>query len=204
VNGGAHRHSVPLFSDSPQGAGGAAALHPMVTPRLSRWRARCREGPRWPERPASCRQRWQKVLRDWLTDIRDWGIQAASSVGPPHPRLVRGGVKPACDQRTATPYVVAGDAAKPAPGPRGAVRCGQARRSGGRLHLEAGPRRARHLQFSSGLWPFSTLGWPMRAPPIGHLVIPNQRLLCDRASDIIFSGWRGWTMLAGPWRDHQR
>ena len=42
--------------------------------------ARCREALETQD-PRFIPERWEKVYRDWLTDIRDWCISRASSGG---------------------------------------------------------------------------------------------------------------------------
>ena len=116
--------------------------------------ARCREALAQAD-PRFVPERWSKVYRDWLTDIRDWCISRQLWWGHRIPAWFvvseTGGVI-----TDSTPYVVARDAAE-------ARAKAEAQFSGGThaqpLVLEQDPD-ALDTWFSSGLWPFSTLGWP--------------------------------------------
>jgi len=178
-----YRHSVP-FSDR-----GKVPVEPLLS---TQWfvkteplAARCREALENAD-PRFVPERWSKVYRDWLTDIRDWCISRQLWWGHRIPAWFvvseTGGVI-----TDTTPYVVARDAAE-------ARAKAEAQFSGGThaqpLVLEQDPD-ALDTWFSSGLWPFSTLGWPAdlaRWYPTSVLVT---------GFDIIFFWVARMTMMAG-------
>jgi len=186
-----YRHSVP-FSDR-----GKVPVEPLLS---TQWfvkteplAARCREaldavagGPD----PRFVPERWSKVYRDWLTDIRDWCISRQLWWGHRIPAWFvvseTGGVI-----TDSTPYVVARDEAEA---------CAKAQAQfGGGTHahpvvLEQDPD-ALDTWFSSGLWPFSTLGWPdVEAADLARWY-PTSVLVTG--FDIIFFWVARMTMMAG-------
>ena len=142
-----YRHSVP-FSDR-----GKVPVEPLLS---TQWfvkteplAARCREALENAD-PRFVPERWSKVYRDWLTDIRDWCISRQLWWGHRIPAWFvvseTGGVI-----TDSTPYVVARDAAEAQTKADAQFGAGAA--------LEQDPD-ALDTWFSSGLWPFSTMGWP--------------------------------------------
>jgi valyl-tRNA synthetase len=149
-----HRHSVP-YSDR-----GKVPVEPLLSTqwfvRTEPLAARCRQALEGGA-PHFVPERWSKVYRDWLTDIRDWCISRQLWWGHRIPAWfvvsLTGGVI-----TDATPYVVARDAAEAQA--KATALHGEAHAAAGlKLALEQDPD-VLDTWFSSGLWPFSTLGWP--------------------------------------------
>jgi len=184
-----HRHSVP-FSDR-----GKVPVEPLLSTqwfaRAEPLAARCRAALDQGE-PRFVPQRWEKVYRDWLTDIRDWCISRQLWWGHRIPAWFvvseTGGVI-----SDATPYVVARDAEEAQA--KAEAQYGAASRAAGRaLQLEQDPD-VLDTWFSSGLWPFSTLGWPDENAADLATWYPTSVLVTG--FDIIFFWVARMTMLAG-------
>ncbi|WP_233128757.1 valine--tRNA ligase [Synechococcus sp. 8F6] len=196
-----YRHSVP-FSDR-----GKVPVEPLLSTqwfvRTEPLAARCREAldaaATGPE-PRFVPERWSMVYRDWLTDIRDWCISRQLWWGHRIPAWFvvseTGGLI-----TDSTPYVVARDEVE-------AMAKAEAQFGGGThahpLVLEQDPD-ALDTWFSSGLWPFSTLGWPDADAADLERWYPTSVLVTG--FDIIFFWVARMTMMAGaftgrmPFRD---
>jgi valyl-tRNA synthetase len=190
-----HRHSVP-YSDR-----GKVPVEPLLSTqwfvRTEPLAARCRtalDNPAGAE-PRFVPERWSKVYRDWLTDIRDWCISRQLWWGHRIPAWFvvseTGGVI-----TEATPYVVARNEAEA--WAQAETQFGAASLAAGRvLALEQDPD-VLDTWFSSGLWPFSTLGWPGEGgqkPADLATWYPTSVLVTG--FDIIFFWVARMTMLAG-------
>ena len=182
-----YRHSVP-FSDR-----GKVPVEPLLS---TQWfvkteplAARCREALENAD-PRFVPERWSKVYRDWLTDIRDWCISRQLWWGHRIPAWFvvseTGGVI-----TDSTPYVVARDEAE-------AQSKADAQFGGGThaqpVALEQDPD-ALDTWFSSGLWPFSTMGWPNAEAADLQRWYPTSVLVTG--FDIIFFWVARMTMMAG-------
>ncbi|MEB3324845.1 MAG: valine--tRNA ligase, partial [Cyanobacteriota bacterium] len=192
-----HRHSVP-FSDR-----GKVPVEPLLSTqwfvRTEPLAARCRTALEQGE-PRFVPERWSKVYRDWLTDIRDWCISRQLWWGHRIPAWFvvshTGGVI-----NEATPYVVARDAAEARAKAEAAYGAAHAA-AGQELVLEQDPD-VLDTWFSSGLWPFSTLGWPGdggedgQAPEPADLARWYPTSVLVTGFDIIFFWVARMTMLAG-------
>ena len=177
-----YRHSVP-HSDR-----GKVPVEPLLS---TQWfvkteplAARCREALAKQE-PRFIPERWDKVYRDWLTDIRDWCISRQLWWGH---RIPAWFVTSETGGRytDTTPYVVArneGDALAKAQEQFGA----EARIEQDEDVLDT--------WFSSGLWPFSTLGWPDADAADLQRWYPTSTLVTG--FDIIFFWVARMTMMAG-------
>jgi valyl-tRNA synthetase len=155
--------------------------------------ARCREALESAD-PRFVPERWAKVYRDWLTDIRDWCISRQLWWGHRIPAWFvvseTGG-----EITDSTPYVVARDEAE-------ARTKAEAQFSGGShahpVVLEQDPD-ALDTWFSSGLWPFSTLGWPgeLNGAEPADLARWYPTSVLVTGFDIIFFWVARMTMMAG-------
>ena len=104
---------------------------------------------------------WSKTYFEWMYNIRDWCISRQLWWGHRIPAWHCGDCKEVTVAREIQRSV----------------------RNAGRRNIEQETGRARYLVFSSGLWPFSTLGWPDDTPDL-RAFYPTSLLVTG--FDIIF------------------
>ncbi|AUT00737.1 valine--tRNA ligase [Nostoc sp. CENA543] len=129
-------------------------------------------------------QRWTKVYRDWLVSLRDWCISRQLWWGHQIPAWYA--VSETNGQITdTTPFIVAKSTDE-------AWEKAKAQ-FGENVQLEQDPD-VLDTWFSSGLWPFSTLGWPEKTQDLATYY-PTTTLVTG--FDIIFFWVARMTMMAG-------
>ncbi len=177
-----YRHTVP-YSDR-----GKVPVEPLLS---TQWfvhmepiALKCREYLE-KDQPRFIPSRWKKVYRDWLIDIRDWCISRQLWWGHRIPvwfvisetegKIVE-----------STPYIVALSEEEA---------FNQARSLFGELVEIQQDEDVLDTWFSSGLWPFSTLGWPDKNNSDYRFWYPTNTLVTG--FDIIFFWVARMTMMAG-------
>ncbi len=181
-----YRHSVP-FSER-----GKVPVEPLLSTqwfvRMEALAAKSREYLAKGE-PNFVPERWGKVYRDWLEGIRDWCISRQLWWGHRIPAWFV--VSETANQLTAeTPYVVASTEIDA---------LAQARDKYGPSVQIQRDEDVLDTWFSSGLWPFSTLGWPDETHEEFNRWYPTNVLVTG--FDIIFFWVARMTMMAGIFTD---
>ena len=135
------------------------------------------------KKPNFIPRRWEKVYKDWLENINDWCISRQLWWGHQIPAwYVLIGSEKTIDQNT--PFVVARNEQE-------ALNKAK-EKFGSNIHLTR-DKDVLDTWFSSGLWPFSTLGWPNQNDPDFKKWYPNSVLVTG--FDIIFFWVARMTMM---------
>jgi valyl-tRNA synthetase len=134
-------------------------------------------------------ERWTKVYRDWLVSLRDWCISRQLWWGHQIPAWYAVSETDG-EIRDNTPFFVAMNEAE--------AREKAIAHYGPDVGLEQDPD-VLDTWFSSGLWPFSTMGWPDETTKDFQTYYPTTTLVTG--FDIIFFWVARMTMMAGHFTD---
>jgi len=134
-------------------------------------------------------ERWTKVYRDWLVSLRDWCISRQLWWGHQIPAWYAVSETDG-EIRDQTPFVVAAN--------EGEAWEKAIAQFGEGVQLEQDPD-VLDTWFSSGLWPFSTMGWPDESTQDFQTYYPTSTLVTG--FDIIFFWVARMTMMAGHFTD---
>ena len=181
-----YRHSVP-YSDR-----GKVPIEPLLSTQwfvkiepLAQKALSCLDNE---NSPNYVPDRWKKVYRDWLVKIKDWCISRQLWWGHQIPAWYvvseTGG-----EITDNTPYIVAYDEVE--------AKEKAIAQYGNDIQLEQDPD-VLDTWFSSGLWPFSTMGWPQDTADL-KTYYPTSTLVTG--FDIIFFWVARMTMMAGHFTD---
>lgn len=182
-----YKHSVP-YSDR-----GKVPVEPLLS---TQWFVKIRpladKALDWLDNRHSPRfvpERWTKVYRDWLVSLRDWCISRQLWWGHQIPAWYA--ISETNGEITdTTPFIVAMNAEE--------ARVKAVAEFGEEVVLEQDPD-VLDTWFSSGLWPFSTMGWPDETTADFQRYYPTTTLVTG--FDIIFFWVARMTMMAGYFTD---
>jgi len=177
-----YRHTVP-YSDR-----GKVPVEPLLS---TQWFVKIQplaeDTLRWLDQEQSPRfvpDRWTKVYRDWLVNLKDWCISRQLWWGHQIPAWYAV-TETEGEIRDNTPFVVALDEAE--------AQAKAVAQFGAGVRLERDPD-VLDTWFSSGLWPFSTMGWPAETADLARYY-PTTTLVTG--FDIIFFWVARMTLMAG-------
>ncbi|MEM6500515.1 MAG: valine--tRNA ligase [Cyanobacteria bacterium P01_C01_bin.89] len=182
-----YRHSVP-YSDR-----GKVPIEPLLS---SQWFVKVRPladkalaALDQRDEPVFVPERWTKVYRDWLVKLKDWCISRQLWWGHQIPAWYAVSETNG-EIQDDTPFVVAMDEDE--------AREKAIAQFGADVVLERDPD-VLDTWFSSGLWPFSTMGWPDTSAADFQRYYPTSTLITG--FDIIFFWVARMTIMAGYFTD---